>query len=95
MKLFLLVLFLAFSVLLLASCFCRATHTHKGNTRRPVRWTFTAQGVLACICCFAPCYGYEPDGLATGLVGVLALTQVVTSHYWRQGVPRQFRKEPS
>jgi hypothetical protein len=90
MTLYLLVLFELAAVLLIVACFCRATHTHKGNTKRPIRWIFSLLGVMACVSFLAPWFGYEPDGLATGLLSVLTLTQLVTSHYWHAGVPPQF-----
>ena len=93
MTLFLLCVFQVSALLLVGSCICRAYHTHKGNTRRPVRWTFSALSVVACLSLFGPWFGYEPDGVSTALIGVLTLTQLVTSHYWRAGVPRQFSQE--
>lgn len=95
MKLYLVIVFELAAALLVWSCFCRAAFTHKRNTRRPIRWTFTLLAIMACTCFFAPIlWHYEPDGVSAGLAGVLALTQLVTNHYWRQGVPPQF-KEPS
>lgn len=74
------------------SCFCRAAYTHKGNTRRDVRWAFQGLGVLAVICLAAPLYGYEPDGMAIALLVWVAIMQIVTAHHWRAGVPKQFRR---
>lgn len=95
MNVFLHALFLLSAAVLVFACFCRFVHTDKTNTVRPIRWVFAILSVVACVCLFAPLLGhYQPDGIATALVTVLALTQVVTSHYWRAGVPQPFRKVP-
>lgn len=94
MSLFLLGLFQLSAGVLLYSCFSRASFTSKANTRRPIRWVFTILGVMACVCLFAPWLtDYEPDGMAAALVAQLALTQLVTSHFWHAGVPPQFQKD--
>lgn len=94
MSLFIFILFQVFAALLVYSCFCRASFTNKGNTLRPVRWTFSMLGVVACFALFGPWITtYEPDGFATALLGAITLTQMVTSHYWRAGVPQRFRKQ--
>ncbi len=90
-----LLLFEIYALALLLSCFCRLALTRKSNTVRAVRWTFTALSIVAACCVAAPWLtGYQPDAMATALVGVIALTQIVTSHHWRKGVPAQFLKEP-
>ncbi len=96
MKLAVLILFQVFGAALLWSCFSRLTFTSKRNTKRAVRWTFTALAVVAAVCLAAPWFAdYQPDAMATALLGISALTQLVTAHYWRAGVPRQFQKEPA
>ena len=88
-----LVLFQAFAVLLVYSCYCRATRISKQNTQRPIRWAFTTLGVVGSLCMFAPLIAaYQPDGLTTALLGAITLTQLVTAHHWRAGVPPPFRK---
>jgi hypothetical protein len=89
-----LILYAVFSAALFWSCLCRLRHTCKRNTQRAVRWVFTALTVMALVCLCAPLlWHYEPDRMATALLGLLAMTQIVTSHFWRQGVPPQFRKD--
>ena len=88
-----LVLFEIFLLLVVYSCFCRATHTSKANTRRPIRWTFSALGAVAVFSALGPLVAdYQPDGVATALAGVLCLSQLVTNHYWRNGVPAPFKE---
>jgi hypothetical protein len=86
-----LALFEAFSIATFWSCFCRAAHTDKRNTRRDVRWAFTLLGVAAILCAVAPLFHYQPDGISVLLAGAIAVVQLVTSHHWRHGVPVRFR----
>ena len=88
----LLALYEAFAIALLYSCFCRAAHTSKANTRRDVRWAFTVTGVVAVLAVIAPAYGHEPDRLEVALLGAFAIVQLVTAHHWRAGVPAAFRR---
>lgn len=88
------VLYGVFSAALFWSCLCRLRYTSKGNTVRAVRWVFTALAVLAFICLAAPIlFHYVPERMATALLGLLSMTQLITSHYWHRGVPRQFTKD--
>jgi len=89
----LLLLYEVFALALLYSCFCRATHTTKANTRRDVRWAFTLLGVTAVVATLAPLFGFVPDGMETALLGAIAILQLVTAHHWRAGVPAPFRKD--
>jgi hypothetical protein len=85
-------LFEAFSLAIFYACFCRAAHTSKANTKRDIRWVFTLLGVVSIVCMAAPLFDYRPDGIAVVLAGAIALVQFVTSHHWRAGVPKQFRR---
>lgn len=86
-----LIVFEVFALVLFWSCFGRLAHTCKCNTKRPVRWVFTALCIMGVLCAVAPWLtDYQPDALTTALLTAAALAQVVTSHYWRQGVPAQF-----
>jgi hypothetical protein len=89
----LLTLFEIFAFGLFWSCFCRSAHTSKANTKRDIRWAFTILGVVAIVCMVAPLWGYEPDGLVVLVLAAATITQLVTAHHWRAGVPRQFRRD--
>jgi hypothetical protein len=89
-----LALFECFSLSIFYSCFCRAAHTSKANTKRDIRWVFTVLGVVSIICAAAPVLGYEPDGIAVLLTAAISLVQFVTSYHWRNGVPQRFRSKP-
>lgn len=89
----LLALYEAFACALLWSCFCRATYTSKANTRRDVRWAFSLLGFAALVATLGPLFGYEPDEMATLLLGAVAATQIVTAHHWHAGVPEPFQKD--
>ena len=89
-----LAMFEVFSLSILWSCFCRAAHTSKANTKRDIRWAFTVLGVVAIICVASPLAGYEPDGIAVLLSGAMSLVQGATAYHWRRGVPDRFRREP-
>lgn len=96
MQLLRLVLFELFAIALFWSCFCRSSHTHKGNTLRAVRWAFTLLGLVSMVCIvLPPLYGYEPDGVDVMLLSAMAVTQLVTAHYWRAGVPEPFQRRDS
>lgn len=90
-----LIIWEAFALPLAYSLFCRALHTHKGNTKRDVRWVFTFMGVVALVCVFAPFFGYDPDALTMMLLAAIAMVQVVTAHHWYAGVPARFQKDAS
>jgi hypothetical protein len=81
------------AAVLVWTCFCRTSHTHKGNTKRAVRWAFQGLGVLSILSFVAPFYGYEPDRMAVMLLVWIAIVQIVTAHHWRQGVPVRFRRQ--
>lgn len=84
-----------FAWALVYSCFCRASHTSKRNTRRDIRWAFTYLGVMSLLCALAPFWGYAPDGFTVALLGAITVVQLTTAYHWRHGVPAQFRKEAS
>jgi hypothetical protein len=86
-------LFEAFSFATFWSCFCRAAHTSKTNSKRDIRWAFTSLGVVSILCIAAPLYDWQPDAIAVLMAGAIAAVQVVTSHHWRQGVPEKFRPD--
>lgn len=95
MKVYLLFVYLAFSMALLATCFCRLARTTKNNTKRSVRWAFQFLAIFALTCLFSPLWGYEPGLLLTCGVAAMFCVQFVTAHYWRHGVPRAFAKDAS
>ena len=86
-------LFEAFSITTFWSCFCRAAHTSKTNSKRDIRWAFTLLGIVSILCIAAPLYEWRPDAIAVLLAGAIASVQVVTSHHWRAGVPKQFQSD--
>jgi hypothetical protein len=83
----------ALALALFYSCFCRASHTHKGNTRRDIRWAFTLLGIMAVLSVAAPFWGYDPDGFTVALLAAITVVQLSTAHHWRNGIPVQFRKD--
>lgn len=83
----------AMALALVWSCFCRASHTSKSNTKRDVRWAFTWLGVMALVSMLAPFWGYDPDPFTTFLLGSIVAVQLTTAYHWRRGVPAQFRRE--
>jgi hypothetical protein len=83
----------ALALALFYSCFCRARHTHKGNTKRDIRWAFTYLGVMSILSALAPFWGYDPDAFAVALLGAITVVQITTAHHWRKGIPAQFRKD--
>lgn len=89
-----LMLFEGFCLSIVYSCFCRASHTNKANTKRDVRWAFSLLGVVSIVGAAVPFAGYEPDPVAVMFAGATAAVQLVTSFHWRRGVPAQFRKDP-
>lgn len=89
-----LLLWEAFALALFYSCFCRASHTHKGNTVRAIRWAFTLLGVVSILCVLAPLWDYAPEGMAVLLLGTFTVVQVTTAHHWRKGIPAAFRRQP-
>lgn len=90
-----LALFEGFALSIFWSCFCRAAHTNKANTKRDIRWSFTLLGVVSILSIVAPLWGYQPDAMAVLLAGATAAVQATTSHHWRRGLPAPFRKDPS
>ena len=74
------------------SCFCRASHTSKANTKRDIRWAFTYLGVMALLSVLAPFWGYDPDGFTVALLVAITIVQITTAHHWRRGIPAQFRR---
>lgn len=83
-------LFEGFSFAVFWSCFCRAAHTSKANTKRDIRWAFTLLGVVSIVCMVAPLWGYHPDLVSVLLAGSTAIVQTVTAYHWRRGVPARF-----
>lgn len=76
------------------SCVCRFTHTSKTNTRAPIRWAFSALAVYAAVSLFAPyASDWMPDAMSVLALAAITAVQVVTSFFWRHGVPVRFRSD--
>jgi len=85
----------AFAVLLLYTCFCRAVKMNSG-TRRTVRLAFYALSLSALLCVFAPLtFKWRPDFVSLALLVAVVIVQMVTSSYWRDGIPQHFKERIS
>lgn len=89
----LLVLHELLCILLLWTCFCRATRTNR-NTRKPVLVSFYLLSVAALWAMFAPIIGWTPDSVSLLLLAAITLVQTVTARFWQQSPPAAFQ-EPS
>jgi hypothetical protein len=76
---------------LLWSVFYRATianqHTHLG-----VRLGLFGMSAAALAGMAAPLYGWQPNWVTLGIVGVIVYAQMVFAGYWRTHVPGQYLK---
>jgi hypothetical protein len=80
------------SLLLLYTCFCRAVRMCT-KTDRSVRLAFWTMSMSAVLCAFAPIsFNWQPDFVSLALLISTVTVQMVTSSYWRQGVPEQFKQ---
>ncbi len=94
LQLLFLLLHTALSAALVWSCLCRFAHTSKINTRAPIRWAFTALSVYASLSLFGPyASDWQPDAMNVIALAAITAVQVVTSYFWRDGVPVQFRTD--
>lgn len=85
--------YMALSLVLLASVYRRMCMMSREETALPVIRAFQALGTAALVCIFAPfLWGYEPDFVVILLLFGVVVVQVVTGHYWRDGTPRQFKR---
>lgn len=77
-------------LVLIFTVFCRAVRMNS-SVRVDVRLAFFLLGAVACVGVPAPwVWGFNPNAFALMLMAVIALVQIVTSRYWRNGVPLSF-----
>lgn len=77
-------------LVLIFTVFCRAVRMD-GTVRIDVRLAFFLLGAVACMGVPAPLVlGFYPNAFTLLLLGGIALVQIVTSRYWRRGVPLSF-----
>lgn len=76
-------------LVLIYTVFCRFVRTDD-TVRLDVRMTFFLLGAVACFGIPAPFYGFIPNIFSTVLLFMIVMVQVVTSRYWRNGVPLSF-----
>lgn len=75
---------------LIFTVFCRAVRMDN-SVRIDVRLAFFLLGAVACIGVPAPwVWGFSPNMFTLFLLGGITLVQIVTSRYWRVGVPLSF-----
>jgi ABC-type transport system involved in multi-copper enzyme maturation permease subunit len=78
------------SFLLFYTCFCRAVKMDH-NTRKAVLLSFWLLSIASVLCIFAPlALAWEPDIVSVFLLFAIVVVQLVTSSYWRHGVPRDY-----
>jgi len=86
----LLVMHEALCLVVLWSVFCRAVQS-TSRVRVAVRASFVALGLVASAGLVAPlAWGLQPGWFSMALLAAIALVQIVTAHYWRNGVPARF-----
>lgn len=79
-------------VALFYSVFFRAVQTCE-KVRANVRFAFFCLGLVACGGMAAPiAWSFVPDLFSLALLAGVALVQLVTTYYWRNGVPDRFYK---
>lgn len=77
-------------LILIGTVFCRAVRMDS-TVRIDVRLAFFLLGAVACIGVPAPwVWGFHPNAFTLLLMTGIALVQIVTSRYWRAGVPLSF-----
>lgn len=76
---------------LLWSVFYRATIA-ANHTRLSVRLGLFGMSAAALVGMAAPLYGWLPDRVTAGLMGVIVYAQLVFAGYWRTHVPGQYLK---
>lgn len=80
----------ALSIILFYTCFCRAVKMD-GSTRQAVLLSFWLLSMASVLCIFAPlALSWEPDVVSIFLLFAIVVVQLVTSSYWRHGVPRDY-----
>lgn len=81
----------ALCMMLLWTCFCRATRTN-AHTRKPVVVAFYLLSVSALWATFAPFIGWTPDSVSLLLVASMTLVQTTTARFWQQSPPSAFQE---
>lgn len=77
-------------LVLIFTVFCRAVRMDS-TVRIDVRLAFFLLGAVACLGMPAPwVWGFQASAFSLFLLGGIALVQIVTSRYWRRGVPLSF-----
>ena len=88
----LLVLHEVLCLVVLWSVFCRAVQS-TARVRVAIRASFVFLGLVASAGLVAPlAWGMHPGWFSMALLAAIALVQIVTAHYWRNGVPPRFYK---
>lgn len=76
--------------ILIFTVFCRAVRMDF-TVRLDVRLAFFLLGAVACLGVPAPLvWGFQPNGFTLLLLAGISIVQIVTSRYWRKGVPLSF-----
>ena len=82
-------------LVLLWSCFCRATRTSR-QTEFAILLTFWLLNIAALFAAFAPLLiDWQPDAVSLLLLASIALVQTVTSRYWQRSPPAVFQRPES
>lgn len=80
-----------FATILLYTCFCRAVKMDV-STALAIRLAFWGLGMAATVSIFAPIvWGWTPDSVSLALLISITTLQTVTSTYWRNEIPPQFK----
>ena len=78
-------------ILLLWTCFCRATRTNR-STRKPVLVSCYLLSISGLWAMFAPLIGWMPDSVSLLLLAAITLVQTVTARFWQQSPPAAFQQ---
>lgn len=79
-------------MLLLWTCFCRATRTN-AQTKKPILLAFYLLSVAALWATFAPLIGWMPDSVSLLLLASMTLVQTTTARFWQQSPPQAFQEQ--
>ena len=84
----------ALCIALFYTCFCRAVHTSKNNTKTGIRLVIWLLGMAACMGFVWPIYrGWQPDEFSLFLLFSVTVGQMVFAGLWANGVPDAYRKQ--